>query len=390
MTVIAWILFSLCIATSVWWIAVSVRIVRMLGTGLSLRTGLKAQVDASQSVTIIIPAHNEERVLAQCLDSVLAQRWEKLKVIVALDRCTDASESIALTRAEQDDRLTIVRITSCPESWAGKCNASRHGAELAEGEWLLFLDADTRAHPDMTRALIGESIRRDAALLSLLPDLECTSWFDRVSQPVASMALGQIFPPDRVNREERSLPFANGQCMLFRRDWYQRIGGHGAVQDDLLEDLAFARTIHQSGGRVRVLRADGLLVCSMYGDWQAFRRGWTRIFLEASNRNVQRLRKYALRLEVLGVGAPLFMFSSIGVGLAVGIAPVWIAGIALFVLQLIALSLVYSMSKQPLWCTLLYPFGCFEVARAQRRAARLLLTGQPVRGGGREYVLEPR
>ena len=204
MTVIAWILFSLCIATSVWWIAVSVRIVRMLGTGLSLRTGLKAQVDASQSVTIIIPAHNEERVLAQCLDSVLAQRWEKLKVIVALDRCTDASESIAMTRAEQDDRLTIVRITSCPESWAGKCNALRHGAELAEGEWLLFLDADTKAHPDMTRALIGESIRRDAALLSLLPDLECTSWFDRVSQPVASMALGQIFPPDRVNREDEA------------------------------------------------------------------------------------------------------------------------------------------------------------------------------------------
>ena len=72
--------------------------------------------------------------------------------------------------------------------------------------------------------------------------------------------LKEMLPPDKVNRDERNRPFANGQCMLFRREWYDRIGGHAAVQDDLLEDLAFSRRIDVEGGRVRVLAADGLLL----------------------------------------------------------------------------------------------------------------------------------
>ena len=178
--------------------------------------------------------------------------------------------------------------------------------------------------------------------------------------------------------------------MLFQRAWYQAIDGHVAVHEDLLEDLAFATKIREAGGNVRVLRANGLLACSMYGDWSAFRRGWTRIFLEAAGRRPATLRKFAIRQEVIGTLPPVCMIGGGIVGGLMHMPLVWGAAAVLFVLQLAALSTVYAMAKQPLWCTLLFPFGCFEVGRAQRRAARLLDTRRPVKWGGKEYVLEPR
>lgn len=390
LNVLAWIAFALAVIGITWWVVVLVRAARMMRTDLSLRPGLKGEVDTSQSVAIVIPAHNEARVLGRCLDAALAQNWPNLSVIVALDRCTDASESIAIARAERDARLKIVRIEACPPTWAGKCNAVRAGAEQASADWLLFLDADTTASPDLVRALVAEGCRRDTALLSVLTDLDCSSWFERVSQPAASMALLQIYPPDRVNRDEHNRPFANGQCMLFRREWYDRIGGHAAVKDALLEDLAFAGRVDREGGRVRVLKADGLLACSMYGDWKAFRRGWTRIFLEACGRRPATLGRYALRQECLGIVPPVAMVGAITLGAITGLMPVLLAGLLLVLLQFTALSVVYRIAGQPLWCTILFPLGCLEVARAFRRARRLLLNREPVRWGGRDYVLEPR
>jgi chlorobactene glucosyltransferase len=390
LSTLAWIAFGLSLIAMCWWGAVMIRLVRLMCSGISVRKGLEVDVDEAEWVSIIIPAHNEERVLAKCLDTALAQDWPSLEVIVCLDRCTDASEAIAVARAEADDRLKVIRIDSCPPTWAGKCNAASKGAQHAKGAWLLMLDADTDADPQLVRALVGEGTRRDAALLSLLTDLNCTTWFERVSQPVATMVLMQAFPPDKVNRDDHNRPFANGQCMLFRREWYDRIGGHSAVQDDLLEDLAFSRCIDLAGGRVRVLSADGMLGCSMYGNWNAFRQGWTRIFLEACGRNTVRLRRFARRQELLGAGPPIFMASAITFGLLASNPIAWITGIALIVVQLSVLAVIYSHARQPMWCTVLFPIGCFEVARAQRRARRLLLTGTPVCWGGREYVISRR
>ena len=390
LSILAWVAFALAAISIVWWAVVLLRVGRMMRSGLSLRPGLQGQVDSSQSVAIVIPAHNEERVLGRCLDAALAQDWPNLSVIVALDRCTDVSEAIAIDRAQRDPRLKIVRIEACPPTWAGKCNAARMGAEQSTADWLLFLDADTTASPKLVRALVAQSDRQDIALLSLLTDLDCSSWFERVSQPAASMALLQIYPPERVNRDTNNRPFANGQCLMFRREWYDRIGGHSAVKDDLLEDLAFAWRVDQQGGRVRVLQADGLLSCSMYGDWKAFRRGWTRIFLEACGRRPATLGRYALRQECLGIAPPFAMVGAITLGALTGLTPVFIAGLLLVLLQFTALGVVYRIAGQPWWCTALFPLGCLEVARAFRRARRLLLNGEPVRWGGRDYVLEPR
>ena len=364
----------------------------MLSTGISVRRGLQEPA-VDELVSIIVPAHNEERVIATCLDSLLAQKWDRLQVIVVADRCSDATEAIVTERVERDDRVTLIRNTDCPESWAGKCHALRIGAEHAEGDMLAFIDADTEAHPDLLRAAVGEAKRRDTALLSLLTDLKSCHWFERCTQPVATMALMSLFPPDRVNRDDRARTFANGQFMLFDRDWYEEVGGHAAVKNDLLEDIAFAQVISKAGGRVNILQSDGLLACSMYGTREEFLRGWMRIFLEATSRGCKALRKQSRRQLLVGWAVPGVCVIAVALGLISSGPTAMIAistgSLGLF-LQCIALGWTYSMGRQPVWSVLLFPIGAWEVFRIMRWAERTLQRGEAVSWGGREYVLKPR
>ena len=373
----------------IWWILVTVRLGRMLSTGLSLKRGLEGMPKA-EPLSVVIPAHNEERVIGRCIDSILNQDVDGLEVIVVADRCTDGTESIVEERAALDSRLLLIRNRECPPSWAGKCNAARIGADHATGDWLAFIDADTNAEPQLLRAALNEAQCRHTGLLSLLTDLECTQWFERSTQPVAMMALLSMFPPDAVNRGRT---FANGQFMLFDRDWYDKIGGHVSVKDDLLEDIAFAGQMKAAGGRVNVLRADGLLSCSMYGDREAFMRGWMRIFLEATKRRPRTLRKHALRQLMLGWLLPICSITAIVIGLAAG-SP-WggfavLAGGLSLLQQLGALCWTWHIGRQPMWSVLLYPIGTWNVYRVMRWAEKALQSGEPIRWGGREYVLEPK
>ena len=375
-----------------WWTVLLGRLGRMLASGMSLRGGLKDSVEES-FLSIVVPAHNEERVIRTCIDSLLAQRWQDLEVIVVADRCTDATESIVSERAARDPRLKLISNRECPQSWAGKCHAARLGAEYASGGWIAFVDADTHAHPDLMIAAVTEASRRETGLLSLLSDLTSHHWFERSTQPAAMMALLAMFPPDSVNRDDRSRTFANGQFMLFDREWYDRIGGHAAVKNDLLEDIAFAGHIQKAGGRVNILRSDGLLSCSMYGSHEDFLRGWMRIFLEATRRKCRVLRKQAFRQLFFGIFLPVLCLLAIVFGSLIGEGLGWttrILGAAGLVSQVIALLAVYRVARQPLWTVLLYPVGTWEVASVMRWADRTLRKREPVKWGGREYVLEPR
>lgn len=390
MTAVAVISGVLAGLVCLWWVLLSIRLARMLSSGFSLKRGLSAPVEY-EPVSVIVPAHNEERVIGRCVDALTSQTWPDLQIVVVADRCTDATEQIVMERANDDGRILLVRNTECPENWAGKCHAARVGAEQSTGDWLIFMDADTTAHPELIRAALAEAQRRETSLLSLLTDLESSHWFERSTQPVMSMALMALFPPDRVNRDDTGRHFANGQFMLFDREVYEEMGGHALVSDDLLEDIAFAKRFGEAGHRVNVLRSSGLLGVSMYGSHEDFLRGWMRIFLEATNRTPKALRKQAWRQLIVGWLLPALCILAIVLG-SVGSGASWVGwlGGAGLGLQVLALAWVYRIGRQPIWAVLLHPYGVWEVFKVLRWALRVLKTGEPVRWGGREYVVEPR
>lgn len=399
-----------------YWIIAIVRIWREIAQLPRVDAGLAiaAPPDGWPRVSVVIPAHNEEELAPRCAESLLASDHRALEAIFVLDRCTDRTLERLRPIAARDPRLRIIENGSCPPDWAGKCNAAQVGASQATGEVLLFTDADTHFDPGLVRATVALLRHRKLSLLSLLPTLTSERFFEQAVQPVASLTLLRMYPISSANRAVNPRVFANGQFLLFERSMYERLGGHAAVKDDLLEDIAFARAVRdQGGGTCGLFVAGPMLVVRMYESLGAFVEGWKRIFIEACLRQPRRLRRKAIEVIALGIGLPAaqlltlllaliawFVAPTMGAGagaehaaasalLTTAIASASIA-IGGALLQTAALAFCYHQADAPLRGVLFHPFGSWMVARSLWGGASDLDRRRPVRWGGREYVLEPR
>ncbi len=100
-------------------------------------------------VSIIIPAYNRQAYIAECLDSVLAQSYTQLEIIVIDDGSTDDTLEIARDYAKKDSRIKLLVGTH-----QGVSAARNLGLDTAEGEYVFFLDTDDIIYPKLLETLI--------------------------------------------------------------------------------------------------------------------------------------------------------------------------------------------------------------------------------------------
>jgi len=412
-----WVLAALGAGAAVYWFIVLGHVIATRRSLPTARDGLalpeaEALKREGPRVAVVIPAHNEEGVIGVVARSLREEDYPALRVVFALDRCTDGTERVLREAIGDDARFEVVRIEACPAEWAGKvhaiheavrvsaaCRGAGEGGEGADGgaELLLFADADTMFAPGCIRACVALLRARGLSLLSLLSTLTSDRWFEKVVQPVAGMELARQYPPRRVGRGRKSRPFANGQFMLFTREAYEAVGGHAAAREELLEDIHLARLVAWSDRAVGVFMAAGMLRCRMYPDWAAFRKGWKRIYIEAANRRADRLRSLALRLGVTGVMLPVGAAVALaaggaawwftGEGLALGTAVCGAAGCAAVGLGAGA---AFALGGASLAAVLTLPIGAARVAGILAEAGEDLARGRMVKWGGREYARAKR
>jgi chlorobactene glucosyltransferase len=373
------------------------RTMRILPT---LRFGqtLAAADPPAGRVCVVVPAYNEARVIAGLVASLRAETYREARYVLALDRCTDETAALARAAIAGDERFEIVEIDACPSDWAGKVHAVHAGVTrsrgAAEADFLLFADADTLFSPGCIASALALMRARELDLLSLLSTLTHDTWFERVVQTAAALELMRHFPLTRVNGiDGRRRAFANGQFMLFRRDTYDAIGGHEAVKDALLEDLALARRVDDGTRKLGVFMADGLFHCRMYADWPQFRRGWKRIYTEAASRRAKRLSAWSNRSRWLGTLLPLWTLAAFPLGAIIlsrdevrGWTVIALALVALAV-WLVALGRITALARAPWWTAPLHMVGAWLTADLMKEAARDLRTRTPTQWGGREYNL---
>lgn len=377
--VVGWVLAGLGALLCAYWLA----------TLITIRAGMRSmpplerwQAPSEQDpsvwprVSIIVPAHNEERVIDEALTSLRASAYSDFEVIVAADRCTDQTADIVERHGREDSRIRLVRVSECPPSWSGKCHAAWSGYRAATGHYLLFTDADTLFAPLLLKSSIRCMRDRKLDLLSLLGTLRSEKEFERTAQPVAAMALMRVFPIHRANRGEgkRRRPFANGQFLLFDRGAYERFGTHERIRHAILEDLVFALRMNSEGFRLALALAPELFFVRMYETEEAFVRGWKRILIEAMNREIPRLRRAAMRLRFLAL-TPLFLTAAVSIGC-------WIATVdaalgscvagtaaAAALLQSAALIWIYSIQRMRLSDLTRFPLGAWQVGSLLSAAA---------------------
>lgn len=95
----------------------------------------------SHLVSVIIPSYNSEKFIAETLDSVIAQSWENLEIIVVDDGSNDAT--VQVIRQYQD--LGVICLT---QENRGACAARNYGYRMSKGDFIQFLDADDIISPD--------------------------------------------------------------------------------------------------------------------------------------------------------------------------------------------------------------------------------------------------
>ncbi len=224
------------------------------------------------TVSIIVPARDEEASLADCLQSLVTQSGVKFEITVVDDHSTDRTREIATSFPE----VKVIEAGPLPAGWTGKNNAVTTGARHARGQWLLFTDADTVHLPGSLAGALKEAQDSSAELLSYSPEQIAVTFWEMATLPVVFAELAHQYSPSKVSDPASPIAAANGQYILVRRETYEAIGGHTAVAHDILEDVALARAVKSSGRKIFFRYAADRVRTRMYRNYAQLRDGWTK------------------------------------------------------------------------------------------------------------------
>jgi len=253
----------------------------LLVVGLNLIANLRMVEKATPSrvnptglewVSVLVPARNEARNIRRCLESLLAQDYPLMEVLVLDDGSTDETPEIVAEMARRDPRLRLIPGQPLPAGWMGKNFACHQLAREARGEWLLFTDADTVHHPQAVSWALTAAKENRADLVTLVPHAVTHTFGEQLLLPIIPFGILGLFPLALGARLRiPALTMAIGTFLLFRRETYERIGGHAAVRGEIAEDVVLARRVRRYGGRVVLLDgADHLDVHFYRGFWESW------------------------------------------------------------------------------------------------------------------------
>jgi len=228
-------------------------------------------------ISVLVPARNEEANIGKCVSDLLAQDYPDYQLIVLDDNSTDRTWEILQDLASKDTRLKLIKGKPLPDDWLGKHWACQQLSEEADGEMLLFIDADTMHEPDMLRSTAAAMKGEDAALISVLPHQIVVTWSEMLSIPAFYLGMLCGVPIGLTRLQRNPLLFAClGQFLIFRRDAYLASGGYAAVRQNVVDDLAIGRRINAM--RLRYCLLDGYrhISCRMYSNLDQVWKGLTK------------------------------------------------------------------------------------------------------------------
>jgi chlorobactene glucosyltransferase len=224
----------------------------------------------------VIPARDEERSIEAAVRSHLSQAYPDFEVIVVDDQSTDQTGGVLAALAREDPRLKVVKGSDPPAGWLGKPHALWIGARAASGRLLLFADADVIYQRDALALAVTFLEDSGADLVCLLPRVETVGFWEGALMPylLGAYFLGPGFltNSDRI----RSVAAGGGSGNLIRRDAYDRVGGHAAIRDSVIDDIHLALRVKNGGGRTRTVRAEDLVSVRMYRGFREVFDGFTK------------------------------------------------------------------------------------------------------------------
>lgn len=331
-------------------------------------------------VTVVIPARNEERNLKQALKSVLGLDYPESQIVVVNDRSTDGTGAILGDMAKQDQRLTLLNIESLPEGWLGKTHALHMGAQEAQGEFILFTDADIVFHPMALKKAMSHVQANQLDHLTVIPEDTMPGFFLRALSATFGIFLFILFQPWRVKHPRSRKYMGIGAFNLVRTSVYQKIGGHQSIALRPDDDLKFGKLLKRRGYRSDVLKGQGMVSVEWYRSVPELIQGLMK--------NMFAGMEYRVSFVILATIASLLihLWPWIGMWVATGVPQV------LYALTIFMMVGSFGIAMAPFgvrpWHGLLLPFTIALLVYIQCRATILTLWQGGIYWRGTFYSLE--
>jgi len=234
-------------------------------------------------VSIILPVRNQAGTVSDCVSSLVGLEYPNKEIIVVDGGSTDGTRELVLKFAHE---ITLVDEQPLPVSWVGKNWACHLGYKKSRGELLLFTDGDSVHATDSLARSVNYLEAENADLVTLAPGTILRSFWERLLQPPIFLLIMILVGGKLVNDDHRQNAIGNGQYMLFRREAYDKIGGHYAVRDKIIEDYSLGRLLKKAGMRLRFVTASDALGVRMYASLGEIWRGWRKNFYTVSERHM--------------------------------------------------------------------------------------------------------
>ena len=255
-----------------------------------------ASSDSLPLVSVCIPARNEAHQIGACVTAVLASDLPALEVIVVDDRSEDGTAAAAAAADDGTGRLKVIDGSEPPRGWAGKPWACSRAAGEARGAVLCFLDADVVVHPRALGALVQVLRHDQLSLVSAFGTWTLVGFWERALIPAIGWLIRGSVDLDRVHEPGRLEAFANGQLIIMERGAYEAVGGHKAVQGEVLEDVRLAKVVKRRGGRIGLRVAPWAFRVRLYRSLREIVQGYSKNLYEGMDRR-----------PGIGLGAVLFI-----------------------------------------------------------------------------------
>jgi hopene-associated glycosyltransferase HpnB len=336
----------------------------LLGQGGFWRTDVRLPRGGGEpakwpSVAVVVPARDEAEVLGVSLPSLLAQAYPgRAEVFLVDDGSTDGTGELAgkLGAAHGGLPLTVTSPGEPPAGWTGKLWAVRHGIALARertgAEYLLLTDADIAHRPDSLRALAAAAVTADLDMVSQMARLRVQTGWERLIVPAFVYFFAQLYPFRWINRPRSRTAAAAGGCVLIRSTAVTAAGVPDSIRQSVIDDVALARAVKRSGGRIWLGLAERVDSVRPYPGLGELWRMVSRSAYAQLRHNPAVLAGTVLGLALIYLVPPL---AAIGGALA-GAWPLCALGLAAWAVMAGSYLPMLRYYEQPLWLAPLLPY----------------------------------
>src|SRR3954468_2949941 len=343
--------------------------------------------DEAASVSVVIPARNEEVTLPTLLESLRRLAVGVAGIVVVDDGSEDGTVSVARSAG-----AFVLDAGAPPPGWTGKAWACHVGAGAGGGDLLLFLDADTVLSPDALDGLL-ELHDRHGGLVSVQP-------FHAVERPYEQLSsyfnLVSLLASGAFTAHPGKRPMAFGPCLLTSRADYERAGGHAAVRGEILDDVQLAAAFQRAGLPVRCAAGGRSIRMRSYpGGVRQLADGWTKNFASGASAAAPGPTLGAVLWvsahHAVAVGTALALIGTVTgrmAALTLGHPALWLVAWVGAAWQLRSILRRIGSFRWWTWGLFPAPLLAFDVVFA--RSAALTVVRRSVRWRGREVRLRGR